>query len=128
MGYNAFYTHKIVQPDGLKNYRCSRASREFLAQDRKETERAVQNLKACQKQLSSAQLRQGKSGVEPAWCVGGDGNSKSKASRSRHNRRQRELYQKRKKAKKAKQVAQAKEAASGAAPEPMDQEMANGDC
>ena len=55
VGYNAFYTHKIVQPDGLKNYGCSRASREFLAQDRKETERAVQNLKARQKQLSSAQ-------------------------------------------------------------------------
>ena len=55
VGYNAFYTHKIVQPDGLKNYGCSRASREFLAQDWKETERAVQNLKARQKQLSSAQ-------------------------------------------------------------------------
>ena len=54
VGYNAFYTHKIAQPDGLKNYGCARASREFLAQDWKETERAVQNSKARQKQLSSA--------------------------------------------------------------------------
>ena len=48
VGYNAFYTHKIVQPDGLKNYGCSRASREFLVQDQKETKRSVQNLKAQQ--------------------------------------------------------------------------------
>lgn len=55
VGYYAFYTHKIVQPDGLKHYGCSRASKEFLAQDRKTTELAVQNLKSHQKQLSSAQ-------------------------------------------------------------------------
>ena len=33
VGYDAFYTHRIVQPDGLKNYGCSRASKKFLAQD-----------------------------------------------------------------------------------------------
>ena len=128
VGYNAFYTHKIVQPDGLKHYGCSRASKEFLAQDRKTTELAVQNLKARQKQLSSAQRCQGKSGVASAGNVGGDGNSKSKASRVRHNRRQRELYQKRKKAKRAQQAAQAVEVASGAPPEPMEQEGANSGC
>ena len=49
VGYNAFYTHKNSQPNGLKNYGCTRANRDFLTQDQKETERAVQNSKACQK-------------------------------------------------------------------------------
>ena len=53
VGYNAFYTHKNSQPNGLKNYGCTRASRDFLTQDQKETERAVQHSKACQKLLSS---------------------------------------------------------------------------
>ena len=130
VGYNAFYTHKSSQNQGLKNYGHVRASQEFLAQDRKDTEVAVQNSKARQKQLSSEQRRQGKSGVETAKTAGGDGNPKSKASRSRHNKKQRELYQKRKKAKRAKLAAQAVDAAPGAPcdpSEPMDQEEAIGD-
>ena len=129
VGYNAFYTHKNSQNQGLKNYRHVRASQEFLAQDRKDTEVAVRNSKARQKQLSSKQWRQGKSGVETAKTAGGDGNPKSKASRSRHNKKQRELYQKRKKAKRAKLAAQAVDTAPGAPSdpsEPMDQEEAIG--
>ena len=129
VGYNAFYTHKNSQNQGLKNYGSTSASRNFLTQDRKETERAVQNSKARQKQLSSEQRHQGKSGVETAKTAGGDGNSKSKASRSRHNKKQQELYQNDKKAKRAKLAAQAVDAAPGAPSdpsEPMDQEESIG--
>ena len=129
VGYNAFYTFKNSQPNGLKNYGCTRASREFLTQDRKEVERAVQHSKARQKLLSSEQRRQSKTGVETVRTIGGDGNSKSKASRKRHNKRQQELYQKRKKAKRAQLAVQAVDAASGApldSTEPMDQEAAIG--
>ena len=41
VGYNTYYTHKIAQPDGLVKYGCSRAGKEFLAQDQRETERAI---------------------------------------------------------------------------------------
>ena len=91
----------------------------------------MQNLKARQKQLSSAQQRQGKSGIVSARNVGRDGNSKSKASRVRHNRRQRELYQKCKKAKRAAELAaRTVEAVPDAFPAPsvpMEQEVATGD-
>ena len=53
--YNAFYTFKHSQTNGLKNYRHTRANRDFLTQDRKEVERAVQHSKARQKLLSSEQ-------------------------------------------------------------------------
>ena len=53
VGYNAFHTHKIAQPDGLEKCGCSWAGKEFLAHDQRETERAIQNLKARKKQLSS---------------------------------------------------------------------------
>ena len=128
VGYNAFYTHKSSQNQGLKNYGHVRASQEFLAQDRKDTEVAVRNSKARQKLLSSEQKRQAKSsGVETAKSVGKDGNSRSRASRSRHNKKQRDLYQKHKKAKRAQLAAQAVEAIPGAPPapsEPMEQEKA----
>ena len=121
VGYNAYYTHKLAQPDGLEKYGCSRADKEFLTHNQRETERAILNLKAREKQLSSVSRRQGKSGCVSAGNVGGDGNPKSKSARSRHNKRQRELYQKCKKAKKAKQVKQAKDAAPGAAAVPPSQ-------
>merc|ERR1712115_285042 len=68
MGYNAFYTHKSSLNQGLKNYGGhARASEGFLAQDRKDTEAAVQNSKARQKLLSSEQKRWAKSsGAETA--------------------------------------------------------------
>merc|ERR1711895_92156 len=112
VGYNAFYTHKISLNQGLKNYSGhARASAEFLAQDRKDTEAAVRNSKARQKLLSSKQKRQAKSsGVDTAKSVGKDGNSKSRASRSRHNKKQRDLYQNYKNAKRAQLAAQAVEA------------------
>ena len=76
VGYNAFYTHKSSQNQGLKNYGHVRASTEFLAQDRKDTEAAVRNSKAHQKLLSSERKRQAKSSrVETAKSVGKDGNS-----------------------------------------------------
>ena len=133
VGYNAFYTHKNSLNQGLKNYGGhARASEGFLAQDRKDTEAAVQNSKARQKLLSSEWKRQAKlSGVETARSVGKDGNSRSRASRSRHNKKQRDLYQKRKKAKRAAELAaQAVEAVPGDPPassEPMEQEESNGD-
>ena len=94
VGYNAFYTHKLSQNHGLRNYRGhARASEGFLAQDRKDTEAAVRNSKAREKLLSSERKRQAKSsGVDTARSVGKDGNSRSRASRSRHNKRQRDLY------------------------------------
>ena len=58
VGYNAFYAHKYSHSNGLKHYRYTRANREFLTQDRKEVERAVQHSKACQKLLSSEQRHQ----------------------------------------------------------------------
>ena len=131
VGYNAFYAHKYSHSNGLKHYGYTRANREFLTQDWKEVERAVQHSKACQKLLSSEQKRQAKSsGVETAKSVGKDGNSRSRASRSRHNKKQRDLYQKRKKAKRAQLAAQAVDTVSGALPDPsvpMDQEEANED-
>merc|ERR1712082_285677 len=117
VGYNAFYTHKNSQNHGLKNYGGhARASKGFLAQDRKDTEAAVWNSKARQKLLSSKQKRRAKSsGVEPARTVWKDGNSRIRASRRRHNKRQRDLYQKRKKAKRATEYAtQTEEAVPGA--------------
>merc|ERR1712101_96323 len=133
VGYNALYTHKSSQNHGLKNYGGhARASEGFLAQDRKDTEAAVQNSKARQKLLSSKQKRRSKSSrVEPARSVGKDGNSRSRVSRHRHNKRQRDLYQKHKKAKRAAELAdQAVEAIPGVFPassEPMEQEVAIGD-
>ena len=53
VGYNAYYTHKIAQPDGVEKYGCSSAGKEFLAHDQRDTERAILNLKARKKQLSS---------------------------------------------------------------------------
>ena len=112
----------------MKHYGNTRASGEFLAQDREETDRVVQLSKACQKLLLSEQQRQRKTVVEPAKSAEGDGNSKSKAARKRHNRKQRDLYQKRKKAKRAQLAKQAVDVAPGAqvAPsEPMEQLGAN---
>ena len=129
VGDNAFYAHKHSHLNGMKHYGYTRASKEFLAQDRKEVERAVQLSKAHQKLLSSEQRHQPKTGVEPAKTAGGDGNPKSKAARKRHNRRQRELYQKCKKAKRAQLAAQAVDVALGApvvSSEPMEQVETNG--
>ena len=129
VGYTAFYTHKHSYSNGMKHYGYSRASKEFLTQDRKEVERAVQHSKARQKLLSSEQQCHPKTGVEPVGTVGGNGNPKSKASRKRHNRRQRELYQKRKKAKRAQLAKQAVDEAPGAQlvpSEPMEHVEPNG--
>ena len=53
VGYNAYYNHKLAQPDGLAKYSCSRADKEFLAHNQRETEKAILHLKAREKQLSS---------------------------------------------------------------------------
>ena len=119
VGYNAYYNHKLAQPDGLAKYSCSRADKEFLAHDQRETEKVILHLKAHERQLSSVSQSKGNSGSASARSVGGDGNPLSKSARSRHNRHQHELYQKHKKAKKAKQAKQANEAASGAAAAPL---------
>ena len=127
VGYSAFYSFKYSQSNGLKNYGHTRASKEFLTQDRKAVDAAVQHSKARQKLLSSDQRRHPKSGVNTVGTAGGDGNPKSKASRRKHNRRQRELYQKCKKAKRAQMAAQAVDAVSGAPPVLMEQDAAIGD-
>ena len=105
---------------------------EILAQDREETDRAVQLSKACQKLLLSEQQNQQKTVVEPAkTAAGGNGNPRSKAARKRHNKHQRELYQKRKKARRAQKAKQAAEAAPGAQVPPsetMELPEANGGC
>ena len=108
VGYKAFYDHKLNHSNGMRHYGCIRASKETLAKDRLETEKAVQISKARQKLLLSEQRKQGKTVVEPAKAAaGGDGNSRSKAARKRHNNHQRELYQKQKKARRALQTKQA---------------------
>ena len=122
VGYNTYYSHKLAQINGLANYSGTRADKEFLAHDQRETEKEILDLKARTKQLSSVSQSKGKSGSASAGSVGGDGNPLSKSARSRHNKCQRELYQKQKKAKKAKQAKQAKETdASGAAAVPPNQ-------
>ena len=45
VGYNAYYNYKLAQHDGLAKYSCSRADKEFLAQDQRETEKAILHLK-----------------------------------------------------------------------------------
>ena len=52
VGYNAYYTHKLAQPDGLEKYGCPRADKEFLAHNQRETERVILHLKAHEKQFS----------------------------------------------------------------------------
>ena len=86
VGYNAFYTFKYSQSNGLKNYGLTRASRNFLTQDQKAVDTAARHSKARQKLLSSEQRRHPKSGVDTVGTAGGDGNPKSKASRRKHNR------------------------------------------
>ena len=86
VGYNAFYTFKYSQSNGLKNYGHTRASKEFLTQDRKAVDAAVQHSKARQKLLSSEQRHHPKPRVDRVGTAGGDGNPKSKASRRKHNR------------------------------------------
>ena len=117
-----YYNHKLAQINGLANYSGTRADKEFLAHDQRETEKGILDLKAHTKQLSSVSQSKGKSGSASAGSVGGDGNPLSRSARSRHNKHQRELYQKRKKAKKAKLAKQAMETdALGATATPLSQ-------
>ena len=94
VGYNTYYSHKIAQINGLANYGGTRATREFLIHDQRETEKVVLDSKAKSKQLSSVHQSKGKSGSASIGSTGGDGDHISKSSRSKHNKRQWELYQK----------------------------------
>ena len=119
MGYSAYYDHKLAQTNGLENYSGTRANKELLAHDQRDTEKEILRMKGHEKQLSSVSQSKGNSGSASARNIGGDGNPKSKSARSRHNKCQRELYQKQKKARKAQQGKQAETAkASGATAAP----------
>ena len=94
MGYSAYYDHKLAQTNGLENYSGTRANKEFLAHDQRDTEKEILRIKAHQKQLSLVSQSKGNSGSTSARNFGGDINLKGKSTRSRHNKGQQELYQK----------------------------------